>query len=464
MSRLLNEFYMAVMDTSPLKQKAEKCIKSQNFELAQKIFLQILQADPADIESRKNLRAVNLKLFEKNDSKVSFQLKTASANLKLNMAGKNYEKIMLLCDQILADDPNNTKIIIKQGLAAVELKLIDTAAVIFEAAANSDPKSLEPLRYLANLYFEKGNRESLKKATEFSQMMCELEPRNKDNQDLNKKISTRLAELPFVKSFVEGLANKEETAHREKEEQLIHSDKDAEISVARLQQQLKEEPNNPKTFEKLGDVLLRLKKTAEAKEAYKSALVLNPANFTIQVKLGNIDINEIIWRIQKVKEKIDADPTNAELKTELHKLDVERYKFSVVEFEKRVENQPTVNSYKFELAKLYFQDKKRSNDAIKLLQTTSKEPTYRTDSLIYLGKLFNNSGDYDLAVDQLNEALKSLAGFDNRKKDALYSKADALEKLGKLDEAKLAFQSIIVEDISFRDVSKRLDALKEKIK
>lgn len=454
------------MDTSALKQKAEKCIKSNNLELAQKIFLQILQVDPQDVETRKNLRAVNLKVLENSNGKSSFQLKAAGLNLKLSMAGKNYEKIINLIDQLLETDPNNSKLLIKQGQAALELKYIDTAACIFEFAANADTKAIEPLRYLAKLYSEKGGRDNLKKATQFSQMMREIDPRNKEIQDLARKLDADLAQLPFneQKSFTEGLANKDETEQREKEEQLIHSDKDAELAVKQLRQKITEDPKNPKTFEKLGDVLLRLRKSSEAKEAYANALALNPANTIIQVKLGNIDINEIVWKIQKIKEQIDADPNNAELKANLHKLEVEKYKLSVVEFEKRVENQPTVNSYKFELAKLYFQDRKKTNDAIKLLQTTSKEPTYRTDSLIYLGKLFNMTGDCDLAVDQFNEALKSLAGFDNRKKDTLYSKADALEKLGKLDEAKQTFQSIMVEDIGFRDVSKRVDALKEKLK
>lgn len=452
------------MDTTPLKQKAEKCIKSQNLELAQKIFLQILQVEPQDVETRKNLRAVNLKIFENNNGKSSFQLKNAGINLKLNMAGKNYEKIIILVDQLLTAEPNNTKLLIKQGLAALELKYIDTAACILEFAANSDTKAIEPLKYLAKLYSEKGGRDNLKKATQFSQMMREIDPRNKEIQDLSRKLDADLAQLPFDKTVFEGLVSKDETVEREKEEQLIHSDKDAEHFVKQLNQKVIEDPKNPKTFEKLGDVLLRLRKVTEAKEAYGKALTLNPANTIIQVKLGNIDINEIVWKIQKVKEQLDKDPNNAELKASLHKLDIEKYKFSVIEYEKRVENQPTVNSYKFDLAKLYFQDKKKSNEAIKLLQITSKEPTYRTDSLIYLGKLFNNNGDCDLAVDQFNEALKALAGFDNRKKDTLYSKADALEKLGKLDEAKLTFQSIMVEDIGFRDVSKRVDAIKEKLK
>jgi len=452
------------MDTAPLKQKAEKCIKSQNFVLAQKIFLQILSMDAKDVEVRKNLRAVNLKILEDNNGKVPFQIKTASLNVKLNLAGKNHEKIISLIDEILCVDPNNTKLLIKQALSAIELKNLDAAAFMLESASHSDPKSVEPLRHLAKMYEDKGGRENLKKATQYANMMRDLDPRNKDLQDLARRLDAALAQLPFEKSFTEGLVSKEETEEREKEEQLIHTDKDAEHAVKQLIQKTQEDPKNPKTFEKLGDVLARLRKNKEAKEAYAKALALNPANTLIQIKIGNIDINDIIWNIQKAKEKLEADPTNAALKEAIHKLEIEKYRFSVVEFEKRVETQPTVNSYKFELAKLYFQDKKKSNDAIRLFQITCKEPTYRTDSLIYLGKLFVNNGDCDLGVDQFNEALKALAGFDNRKKDTLYSKADALEKLGKLDESKQTFQSIIVEDISYRDVSKRVDALKEKIK
>ncbi|PCJ63400.1 MAG: hypothetical protein COA79_00915 [Planctomycetota bacterium] len=453
------------MDSSRTeKVRAEKCVKSQNFKLAQLTYQRILDLDPQDIESRTNLRAVNLRLLSDNKNKVS-SLKTAPLSIKVGMAGKNHSKIISLTEKLLGFDPKNSKMLMKQGQAAMELQFYGTAIFCFDASRIIEPKSIEPLRNLALAYSEKdGNKKiNMRKAVDFAQKMRDLEPANKDATSFSKSMDAALAQLPFTEEKLEdALKDEDETSSREKSENLVHTDEEANTAIKQLEQDAILEPKNPNIVEKIGDLYARIRNIEKAKEAYDKSFKINPANISLLVKMGDLEINRITWKIQEVKTRLKKSPDNADIKKEIKVLEVKRHKLSVIEFQKRVEKQPTANNFKFELGKLYFAEK-RTDDAIQLFQTSSKEPKFRNDSLTYLGKLFARRGDYELAIGEFDEVLKVLVGFDRHKKDTLYCKADALEKSGKFQEAKSTFQKILVEDIKYKDVSTRVESLKEKI-
>jgi len=65
---------------------------------------------------------------------------------------------------------------------------------------------------------------------------------------------------------------------------------------------------------------------------------------------------------------------------------------------------------------------------------------------------------FDLAAKTLQNAIKEKPGFDEEKKDLTYQLGCVLESMGKKDEAIEQFKIIYEMDISYKDVSAKVDA------
>jgi tetratricopeptide (TPR) repeat protein len=65
---------------------------------------------------------------------------------------------------------------------------------------------------------------------------------------------------------------------------------------------------------------------------------------------------------------------------------------------------------------------------------------------------------FDLAAENLQEAIKEKQVFDDEKKDLVYQLGVVLENMGKKPEAIEQFKLIYKLDASYRDVEARVDA------
>lgn len=100
------------------------------------------------------------------------------------------------------------------------------------------------------------------------------------------------------------------------------------------------------------------------------------------------------------------------------------------------------------------------NDAIKEFQLARRDPAFYLPSMSMLALCYKEKGLYKLAIDTLEEALK---GLDKSQEEYLamkYELADAYEKNGDLAEAFNIYTEIYGMDSSFRDVSRKIETLK----
>jgi tetratricopeptide (TPR) repeat protein len=72
-------------------------------------------------------------------------------------------------------------------------------------------------------------------------------------------------------------------------------------------------------------------------------------------------------------------------------------------------------------------------------------------------------GQYDLAEEQLREAIDVHSEFDEKGMELYYDLAEVLEKQGKQEEALSYYKKIYSNDISFKDVSEKVQKLTEAI-
>jgi lipopolysaccharide biosynthesis regulator YciM len=121
-----------------------------------------------------------------------------------------------------------------------------------------------------------------------------------------------------------------------------------------------------------------------------------------------------------------------------------------------VQRYPNEYSYRYELGELYLEDGE-VDKAIKELQLAQRSPKVRVSSLVLLGKGYLQKGFHDLAAEQLNTAKSEIPGMTEQKKDVLYQLGTAYEQQGDMDKAMVEFKTLYAADISYRDVSQKID-------
>ena len=99
------------------------------------------------------------------------------------------------------------------------------------------------------------------------------------------------------------------------------------------------------------------------------------------------------------------------------------------------------------------------DEAIAELQHAVKDPRKKSEALFLLGRAFKQKDLADLALGQFEKALES-AGSGVLAKESLYEMGEICAQIGKREEAMKHFTRILEQDIGFRDVVKKVDALK----
>ena len=86
-----------------------------------------------------------------------------------------------------------------------------------------------------------------------------------------------------------------------------------------------------------------------------------------------------------------------------------------------------------------------------------RSPKVRVGALILLGKAYLAKGFHDLASEQLTTAKSEIPGMTDQKKDVLYQLGSAYEQQGDMEKAMVEFKALYGADISYRDVSQKID-------
>jgi tetratricopeptide (TPR) repeat protein len=138
-------------------------------------------------------------------------------------------------------------------------------------------------------------------------------------------------------------------------------------------------------------------------------------------------------------------------------LTAEKAAFQLAECQQRVEKFPTDLALRFELGQLYFQSGK-IGEAIKEFQKARDNPNKRIAAMGYLAQCFAKRKMFDLASENLQDAIKEKQVFDEEKKDLIYQLGTVLESMDKQAEAIEQFKLIYKVDASYRDVEAKVDA------
>ncbi|MEM7012161.1 MAG: hypothetical protein AAF585_11815 [Verrucomicrobiota bacterium] len=95
----------------------------------------------------------------------------------------------------------------------------------------------------------------------------------------------------------------------------------------------------------------------------------------------------------------------------------------------------------------------RFNEAIAELQQARDNPNLRHQSMLLLGRAYDEIGMSDLAADEFEEAANEIGEMSDLKKEFLYFLALTYERLGKGEDSMKTLKQIFKHDCSYRNVA-----------
>jgi tetratricopeptide (TPR) repeat protein len=225
---------------------------------------------------------------------------------------------------------------------------------------------------------------------------------------------------------------------------------DAKEVIEYLEQDLAANPADKQLWVKKGDIHLKFNQLPEAKAAFTKAQEIDTHDFTVAMKLGDVELKGMKLAIEK---QVAAGEDVTQAKADLLQAEIAEYR-------RRVERQPTDMTHRYNLGIRYIQCGEIDLAAAEF-QKTVGDPKVRQESHRYLGFCFAKKNLLDLAVQQYTSYL-SLALDDqaDKSKEVRYLRARVLDDQGKRDDAIKDFERIVAIDLNYKDAAARLSKLR----
>jgi len=455
------------VDATKLLDKARVAADRGNYDYAIDLYLQLLDIQPQHLEGRRLLRDVEIRKFQADgvtsSSPVAWVKGIAPliSTVIFTVIGK-HEKGMGAAEAFLKNDPYNRTVLCMLARAAEKGDFLDVAIQALEDVrtrldSNSSPKTKASLlRKLGHIY---QNASKLREASRCFEEILQYIPHDREADQKIRELAARITmthggwdkAVEQGTDFTDLLEDKSKSEDIEKGHHEIRTGADVEAAVKRVMADLKEEPDNTRLLIQLGDLYRRANDWEQSRAAFKKAQAMDPSNFLISQRLGDLKLTEMDVEIEEAKN----DPAQAETVKELL---LARTKFALEEYMKRVKARPQDLPTRYALGNVLFA-LKRYKDASVQYQYASRDPKTRRTSLYLLGRCFQLQGLVDLAIEQYTKASAGASLVDGEVKKILYALADARETQGRASDALDAFKRIFEVDINFKDVSARIEKL-----
>jgi len=460
----MEEVALKDLDTRLQKQieNARKAV-DKNPSYAVDILSNIVSRNPACLDARKILRQAQQRAT-KGRTKGLGGLLSKVTSIPFSMGSeskikKDPEKAMESAEKMLNANPENVtghKIL---GAAAEELELFSTAVFAYEAVRKIEPKNTENIKALMNVYIKTGECEE---AIRIGDAAYRANPADDEVQALIKKASVEQTmekgRWEEDESFREKLKDEDESQKLEQAGRAKTGESGLRSLIDEAKKGVEAEPENmnyyreiASNYRKLGDYDSAMEWVGKARK-----LEAGRADVNLERLMGTLKREKMQKAIAEAEERLESNPDDAALQAELEKLRAEERAFRLEQCENLVQRYPNEYSYRYELGELYFEDGE-TDKAIKELQMAQRSPKVRVGALILLGKAYLDKGFHDLAAEQLTTAKSEIPGMTDQKKDVLYQLGSAYEQQGDMDKAMVEFKALYGADISYRDVSRKID-------
>ena len=434
--------------------KARDCVKKKNYEYAVHWYLTHLKAEPADLDARKEMRQAERAWSKMQGSGMGRKIKAKILEGKASAVrvGKDPEKAILACEEILKADCEIVTAYLRLGEAASHASMNDLAIMAFEDALVVDKNTKEAWRMMGRVY---RNTEQLKEALKCFQQLNKLDPKDSEAQEAVKNIPAQMTSANLKDKDYTQLVDKDEAAKLERAQGRVRTPEQALAVINDLEVKLRDDPYDTKTMTKIAQLYLKAEQPDEALKMAEKALKIDENNNEIADLRGDLLLERNEKLVKKYEAAAKKDPAH---KGKLAKALKQKLAFEIEEYRRRVEAHPTEYGLRFALGKALY-DSGNVDEAIPELQGAKQDPRRKSDAGYWLGQCFVKKKIYKLAVREFEAAREELFEMEGLKKDITYMLGRIYEQAKKTDKAIAEYMAISEVDFNYRDVTQRLEAL-----
>jgi tetratricopeptide (TPR) repeat protein len=443
------------MDLTKHLEKAAEAVKRRNYVFAVKVYGQLLAIQPDNGDARAGLRRA---LFKKAAAKPPSRLGAWLAGWPHLIVGSVCRLLgrsaaaARAYERYLALDPLNEGVILRLGEALEKVGYQSSALAVYQTYAEVEPRCLPAARGAGALLYEAGD---LNSALGFYEQALKIDPRDQESLRARKNLAAEGAlaatGLATATHSRELIADKEEQRRLERSGRLQLSPKEVEEQLGALEARLAENPDDRGVLVQVAGLREMERDLQGALDCLERATQLAPEDSDMARRTGDL-------RLRLQEEAVEAasrggDPAAGERARKA--LENAR----VAEYGRRVRQHPTDLGLRYDLGSAMLAVGEL-DPAIAELQQAVKDPRKRTEALQLLGRAFRRKGLVDLALGQLEKALKSAPQSGALAKEILYDMATLCQEAGHGDRALEFFSRILEQDIGFLDVAQKVDEIK----
>ncbi len=441
-----------------LHSKAVAALERDNLDFAIEMFMKVVENAPNYLAARRNLRLASVAKFKRARRGALYHQiasligipKSLKASLLLKR-GKNAEALMA-AEELLLIDPLHVGFGKTYARAALAAGQTEAAVMTLEIIREQSPANIDAVEALGRLYHEIKNYRA---ARECLEKVFVLKPNNAEIAKLLKDAEAFMTlDSGWEEAHREGkdyqsvLADKDQAVQLERASKAVKSEEDAEALIADAKSKIEAEPANLNYYLSLGSLYLNQKRYDDAIQTYQDARKVNPADPEIDRRMNAAQVARFDATIASLAEA--GNTAEAEAKT------LERDQYIFDELADRVQRYPNDLRLRYELGMQYVKYE-QYDDAIQQLQLAVRSPKDRVQALYNLARCFRVKGLLDMAAMQLEQALEVLPSMNAEKMEVMYEIAEIYQDEGRIEDAANYFKEIYRHDVTFKDISKKIE-------
>ncbi len=419
-------------------QKTATAQTQHDFDYITNLLAECVAADPGNqIYVRAYIENLQKKYNNNRPGPIA-QLKERAARvgLKKALSQQRWDEAIRCGAKVLAVNPWDSEVLKGMALAANKSGDRDCELYYLMSAVKGSPKDPSCNRLYAIALAERG---LLDQAMVFWRRVEEVLP---NDEEAKRNIATLLVQ----KARSSGKFDEEHETMRKAK---LRAQKEEESSLEKkLQEKIKEEPQNVKLYVELSQFYLNEERYGKAEELLAKAFEVSDGDQEILEKWEDTQLRRLRQQIARTEDE-NARKT---LERQYLKKEVEVYR-------NRVQRYPSNLTFRYELGERHYRTG-HYDDAIKELQIAKNDPRRCGMCMLALAKCFLKIKQFHLARDHYEAAIREIPDRDvDSRKEALRLAGRLALYLRDLEAATKHLGALAAIDYTYKDVSELLDKL-----